>query len=78
MEVVIGHKGKCAYQVVVKGLACHSGQAPFGVNAVDYAAKLISYIAEIAKEKSIKGPFDLIMKFLTQHCILELYREEPS
>ena len=58
MEVVTGHKGKCAYQVVVKGLACHSGQAPFGVNAVDYAAKLISYIAEIAKEKSIKGPFD--------------------
>ena len=58
MEVVTGHKGKCAYQVVVRGLACHSGQAPFGVNAVDYAAKLISYIAEIAKEKSIKGPFD--------------------
>ncbi len=58
MEVVTGHKGKCTYQVVVKGLACHSGQAPFGVNAVDYAAKLISYIAEIAKEKSIKGPFD--------------------
>ena len=58
MEVVTGHKGKCAYQVVVKGLACHSGQAPFGVNAVDYAAKLISYIAGIAKEKSIKGPFD--------------------
>ena len=58
MEVVIGHKGKCAYQVVVKGLACHSGQAPFGVNAVDYAAKLISHIIEISKEKSIKGPFD--------------------
>ena len=58
MEVVTGHKGKCSYQVDVKGLACHSGQAPFGVNAVDYAAKLISYIAEIAKEKSIKGPFD--------------------
>ncbi len=58
MEVVTGHKGKCGYQVVVRGLACHSGQAPFGVNAVDYAAKLISYIAEIAKEKSIKGPFD--------------------
>lgn len=58
MEVVTGHKGKYSYQVEVKGLACHSGQAPFGVNAVDYAAKLISYIAEIAKEKSIKGPFD--------------------
>jgi len=58
MEVVTGHKGKCGYQVVVKGLACHSGQAPFGVNAVNYAAKLISHIAEISKEKSIKGPFD--------------------
>ena len=58
MEVVTGHKGKCAYQVVVRGLGCHSGQAPFGVNAVNYAAKLISHITEIAKEKSIKGPFD--------------------
>ena len=58
MEVVTGHKGKCGYQVVVKGLACHSGQAPFGVNAVNYAAKLISHITEISKEKSVKGPFD--------------------
>ena len=58
MEVVTGHKGKCAYQVVVRGLACHSGQAPFGVNAVNYASKLISHITEISKEKSIKGPFD--------------------
>ena len=58
MEVVTGHKGKCGYQVIVKGLACHSGQAPLGVNAVQYAAKLISHITEISKEKSIKGPFD--------------------
>jgi len=58
MEVVTGHKGKCAYQVIVRGLACHSGQAPFGVNAIHYAAKLISYIMEISKEKSITGPFD--------------------
>jgi len=58
MEVVTGHKGKCGYQVVVRGLTCHSGQAPFGVNAVNYAAKLISHITEISKEKSIKGPFD--------------------
>ncbi len=58
MEVVTGHKGKCGYQVVVRGLSCHSGQAPFGVNAINYAAKLISHITEISKEKSIKGPFD--------------------
>ena len=58
MEGVTGHKGKCGYQVVVRGLTCHSGQAPFGVNAVNYAAKLISHITEISKEKSVKGPFD--------------------
>ena len=58
MEVVIGHKGKCSNKVKVKGLACHSGQAPFGVNAINYAAKLMIYISELDKEKSIAGPFD--------------------
>jgi len=58
MEIVIGHKGKHAYDVKVDGLSCHSGQAPYGVNAINYASKLINYIEEINKEKSIKGPFD--------------------
>ena len=58
MEMVIGHKGKHAYDVKVDGLSCHSGQAPYGINAINYASKLINYIEEINKEKSIKGPFD--------------------
>ena len=58
MEMVIGHKGKHAYDVKVDGLSCHSGQAPNGVNAINYASKLINYIEEINKEKSIEGPFD--------------------
>ena len=58
MEMVIGHKGKHAYDVKVDGLSCHSGQAPNGVNAINYASKLINYIEEINNEKSIKGPFD--------------------
>ena len=58
MEVVIGHKGKHSYSVKVDGLSCHSGQAPFGVNAINYASKLIAYIDELNKEKSINGPFD--------------------
>ena len=45
-------------KLLLRGLSCHSGQAPFGVNAVHYAAKLISHITEISEEKSIKGPFD--------------------
>ena len=58
MEVVIGHKGKCGHEVKINGLACHSGQAPLGVNAINYAAKLISYISNIADDKSKTGPFD--------------------
>ena len=66
MEVVIGHKGKHAYSVKVEGLACHSGQAPFGVNAINYASKLIAYIDELNKEKSIMDLSTMIMKFHTQ------------
>jgi len=58
MEVVIGHKGKCGHQVEINGLACHSGQAPLGVNAINYAAKLISYIMNMDDDKSKTGPFD--------------------
>lgn len=58
MEVVIGHKGKCGHEVEVKGLACHSGQAPLGVNAINYASKLINFISNIANNKSKTGPFD--------------------
>jgi len=58
MEVVIGHKGKHASRVKIKGHACHSGQSPFGVNAVDFAAELIVYIRKLAREKAEDGPFD--------------------
>ena len=58
MEVVIGHKGKHATRVKVRGLACHSGQSPFGVNAIDFASELIVYIRKLAHEKAQNGPFD--------------------
>jgi acetylornithine deacetylase len=58
MEVVIGHKGKHATRVKIRGLACHSGQSPFGVNAIDFASELIVYIRKLAHEKSQNGPFD--------------------
>ncbi len=48
MEVVIGHKGKNAVRVEVTGMASHSSLAPHAVNAVEYAALLITKIREIA------------------------------
>ena len=44
MAMVIGHKGKAAFRVDVTGTSCHSAYISNGVNAVEYAAALISFI----------------------------------
>lgn len=41
MRPVYGHKGKLAVRCNVHGHACHSAYAPNGVNAIEYATKLI-------------------------------------
>ena len=47
MRPVLGHKGKLAMRCEVHGAACHSAYAPQGVNAIEYAAKLIGRLGEI-------------------------------
>ena len=47
MQVVIGHKGKRSVRVEVTGRAGHSSLAPEGVNAIEFAAALISKVREI-------------------------------
>lgn len=44
MQVIIGHKGKHGVRATFRGLARHSSIAPDGVNAIEYAAELISEI----------------------------------
>lgn len=58
MHVVTAHKGKLAARVTVKGKECHSGLAPQGVNAVNYAARLINWLEQLAQEKRQYGPFE--------------------
>ena len=58
MKVVTGHKGKLAARVTVHGKECHSGMAPLGVNAVNYAARLIVWLENLAKTKQQMGPFE--------------------
>ena len=48
MGVVIGHKAKRSMRVTVRGRGCHSSLAPQGVNAVDYAARLVVRMQDIA------------------------------
>lgn len=49
MKPVLGHKGKLAMRCHVKGAACHSAYAPQGVNAIEYAARLINRLGEIGE-----------------------------
>ena len=49
MQPVLGHKGKLAMRCSVKGAACHSAYSPQGVNAIEYAAKLIGKLGEIGE-----------------------------
>ncbi|CAI3801357.1 Acetylornithine deacetylase [Pseudomonas sp. MM223] len=47
LKPVLGHKGKLAMRCHLHGAACHSAYAPYGVNAIEYAAKLIGKLGDI-------------------------------
>ncbi|SAK91881.1 acetylornithine deacetylase [Caballeronia pedi] len=50
LQPVLGHKGKLAMRCQVKGAPCHSAYAPYGVNAIQYAARLINRLEEIGEK----------------------------
>ncbi|MDE1179991.1 acetylornithine deacetylase [Paraburkholderia sp.] len=58
MRVVVAHKGINAYRCCVNGHAAHSSLTPKGVNAIEYAARLICHIQTLAERFRAKGPFD--------------------
>jgi acetylornithine deacetylase len=49
LKPVLGHKGKLAMRCCVRGAPCHSAYAPHGVNAIQYAARLIQRLEEIGE-----------------------------
>lgn len=58
MRVIVAHKSINGYRCCVRGLAAHSSLTPRGVNAIEYAARLICFIRDVADEFRAKGPFD--------------------
>jgi acetylornithine deacetylase len=48
MNVVVAHKGKRSYRCTVHGREAHSSLTPQGVNAIEYAARIITYIRMMA------------------------------
>jgi len=58
MQVVTGHKGKRSYNAHVRGLEAHSSLAPQGVNAIQYGARMIAFLSELAGRIADEGPYD--------------------
>ncbi|MEM6678873.1 MAG: acetylornithine deacetylase [Pseudomonadota bacterium] len=67
--VVIGHKAKRTVRVTVRGTTAHSSLAPTAVNAITYAARLITHIADRAAAFAREGARDPLydIPFSTPH-----------
>jgi acetylornithine deacetylase len=55
MRVIAAHKGGRIYRCHVTGVAAHSSLTPIGVNAIEYAARIISFIQDLAEEEERSG-----------------------
>ena len=58
MQPVVAHKGLNLYRCRVHGKAAHSSLTPRGCNAIEYAARLICHIRDLADAWRAEGPFD--------------------
>jgi acetylornithine deacetylase len=58
MQVVVAHKGKRAYRCRVRGHEAHSSLTPLGVNAVQVASEIVTFLAQMARRFRDRGGFD--------------------
>lgn len=58
MELVVAHKGKKSYRCRVRGFEAHSALTPRGVNAVEIACEIVTYLRAMAKRHREQGRFD--------------------
>ena len=58
MQVVTAHKGIFTFRCVVDGVEAHSSLAPSAVNAVEYAARMVTFLQDMGWAKAANGPHD--------------------
>lgn len=58
MRVISAHKSSNLYRCTVHGHAAHSSLTSHGVNAIEYAARAICHIRDMADSHRQSGPFD--------------------
>lgn len=58
MQPVVAHKGINVWRCTLHGKAAHSSLTPRGSNAIEYAARLICRIRDMADSYQANGPYD--------------------
>jgi acetylornithine deacetylase len=58
MEPVIAHKGRQTFRCRVRGHEAHSSLTPHGVNAVQVACEIVTYLTAMGRAFREKGRFD--------------------
>ncbi|HEX7651011.1 MAG TPA: acetylornithine deacetylase [Noviherbaspirillum sp.] len=58
MQPLNAHKGMYRFRCSVHGKEAHSSYTPLGVNAIEYAARVIHYIRNVADELAVTEPKD--------------------
>ena len=58
MQPVVAHKGINVWRCKLHGKAAHSSLTPQGCNAIEYAARLICQIRDMADRFQAQGPYD--------------------
>lgn len=58
MQVVTAHKGIETFVATVAGTEVHSSLAPTAVNAVEFGARFVTALSDLARQIQADGPFD--------------------
>ena len=58
MRLVVAHKGKKAFRCRVRGHEAHSSLTPQGVNAVQVACEIVTFLTHMARRFRDRGGFD--------------------
>jgi len=58
MQLVVAHKGKKSYRCRVRGHEAHSSLTPRGVNAVQVACEIVTFLTHMAHRFRDRGTFD--------------------
>ena len=58
MQLVVAHKGKKSWRCRVRGHEAHSSLTPLGVNAVQIACEVVTYLTHMARAFRDRGGFD--------------------